>query len=353
MSDSKWVNRNLRAGASPKGIPGAGTTPSFRREHGRKKSSRPMQMRTRRSRRTHDKKIGARLFFTVIIAACIVITLVVAFYSNIHRFTTNKGSWSNLPGSPFALAPGLEPVAHNPAELVDKFLNATTRDQLAALCRTDDNSPEILDEHADEVLAWLRGHRESMPMHEAKANGLMFTVFGVAHVEERPRPIYVVQTAEGPRIDIGAFLAWSSEDWSALADGTAKSAAIVRTTATRVAYYNYGFNDENVFQSYRLDPPFEGPSVYGYALRGSAGEAVLNQLIGDSFSTLVVISLDQGERGADHRQFRISRVIAAGWAMGPDIAEDHLPKIYSDPQIMTPLDPAIPGSATGTPGNPD
>ena len=180
MSDSKWVNRNLRAGSSPKGMPGG--MPSFRREHGRKKSSRPMHMKSRRSRRKYNKRIGARIFFAAIVGACLVIALVVAKYARTHRLTTAGNSWSSTLWNPFADDPGLEPVAHNPAELVEKFLAATSREEIATLCRTDDNTPEILDEHAEEILAWLEGHREWMPMHEAKANGLMFTVFGVAHV---------------------------------------------------------------------------------------------------------------------------------------------------------------------------
>lgn len=339
MSDSKWINRNMRAGSSPKGIPGA--TPTFRREHGQKKSSRPIHRKSRRSRRTHNKKIGGRIFFLAIIIACLVVAGVLAFYTRTHRSVTAGTSWIPMLSNPFAEDTGLEPIAHNPSELVEAFLAATSTDDLAALSRTDDNSREILDQHGEQILKWIRDHRDWIPMHEAKANGLMFTVFGVAHAEKRPRPIYVIQTAEGPKIDIGAFLAWSSEDWENLTSGKATGASVVRASATRISYYNYNFKDEAAYHSYRLDPLTPGPSIYGYALRGSATDSVLDRLIGEELSCPVVVSLEGGVEGSDHRQFRISQVIAVGWAMGPEIIEEHLPRLTSDPKLLAPLDITI------------
>jgi hypothetical protein len=298
-------------------------------------------MKGRRERRRLNKRIGARIFFSAILVACVVIGVVVAFYSKIHRLTTG-GTWTSAVINPFAEDDGLEPIAHNPSEMVEMFLSASSPEQLKRLCRKDDNSAAIVDDHASEVLSWLDGHREWMPMHEAKANGLMFTVFGLSHLTDRPRPVYVVQTTEGPKIDIGAFLVWSSEDWRDLATGKATEAAIVRATATRKAYYNYNFDDESAYQSYRLDPHIEAPSLWGYALRGSATAATLDQLVGDGSSFPVVISLDRGEENSPTRQFRISRVIAAGWAIGPQIIEEHLPKLIDDPGLLTPINESLP-----------
>lgn len=339
MSDSKWINRNLRAGSGPRGLPGA--VPTFRREHSRRKSSRKLHMKSRRERRKINKKIGARIFFSAILLACVVIGFVVAFYSKIHRLTTG-GTWSSAMISPFAEDDGLEPIAHNPSELVELFLTASTPGQLRGICRKDDNSLEILDQHADQILAWMDGHREWIPLHEAKANGLMFTVFGISHITDRPRAIYVVQTPDGPKVDIGAFLVWSSVDWRDLTEGKVTGAGIVRASANRVAYYNYRFDDESAYQSYRLDPHIEAPALYGYALRGSATAATLDQLVSDGHSFPVVVSLDKGEKGQNTRQFRISRVIAAGWATGPEIIEEHLPKLSADPGILAPINQTLP-----------
>lgn len=298
-------------------------------------------MKSRRERRKINKRIGARLFFSAILVACLVIGFVIAFYSKIHRPTTG-GTWSATAFTPFAEDDGLEPVAHDPSELVELFLDASTPQDLKEICRKDDNSTEILDEHADRILRWIDGHREWMPMHEAKANGLMFTVFGISHITDRPRAIYVVQTPNGPKVDIGAFLIWSSEDWRNLSEGKVTGAEIVRASVTRVSYYNYRFDDEAAYQSYRLDPHIMAPSIYGYALRGSATAATLDQLVRDGRSFPVVLSLDRGQEDQATRQFRISRVIAAGWAIGPKIIEEHLPKLSSDPGILTPIDETLP-----------
>jgi len=303
-------------------------------------------MKSRRGRRKHDKKVGARIFISSIVVACLVIGAVVAVYSRLHRLT-KSGTWSYAMMSPFADDDGLEPVAHNPRKLVEQFLAATKPQHLQRICRKDDSSSEILEEHADDVLTWLDGHREFMPMHEAKANGLMFTVFGIAHITDRPRPIYVVQTPQGPKVDIGAFLVWSSEDWRDLTEGKVTGAETVRTSVSRVSYYNYRFKDEAAYQSYRLDPHIEAPSLYGYALRGSATAATLDQLVGERTSFPVVVSLEKGELGSNTRQFRIARVIAAGWAIGPEIIEEHLPKLVSDPGILSPINETLPSISFG------
>jgi hypothetical protein len=181
-------------------------------------------------------------------------------------------------------------------------------------------------------------------MHEAKANGLMFTVFGVAHLKHRPRPIYVVQTIDGPRIDIGAFLGWSSESWADLVHGRATKASVVRTTVARISYYNYRFHDDTVYQSYRLDPFDDAQSLYGYAVRGTPTAIALEKLVQHGALFPLVLSLDEGERNSEHRQFRITRVLAAGWAMGPELIEDHLPQFTDQPaEMVAPtyiLDPA-------------
>jgi len=320
--------------------------PTFRREHSRKKSTRKKHMKSHRGRRRHNKKVGARIFILAIVTACVVIGGVITKYARTHRLTKG-GSWSYSMMSPFADDDGLEPVAHNPSELVDQFLAASTPKQLKRLCRKDAYSEKILNENAENILDWLDGHRDSMPMHEAKANGLMFTVFGLSHITDRPRAIYVVQTPRGPKVDIAAFLAWSSEDWRTLVEGKVTSAEVVRATVTRVSYYNYRFDDEAAYQSYRLDPHHIAPALYCYALRGSATEATLNQLVGERSSFPVVVSLDKGELGSDTRQYRIHRVTAAGWAIGPEIIEEHLPKLVADPNVLAPINETLPSVSFG------
>lgn len=338
MSDSKWVNRNLRAGVKPR-LGGPGPLPTFRREHGRRKSSRLFQTGGRKAREKRNQVLGTRLFVFAILAVCSVVIVAMLVQIKRRAKVSAASSWLDKL-NPYAVDPGPDPIIHNPATIVEQFLTCTTAEQLAAISRQDDNSLEILAQHSQDILTWLEGHREWMPMHEAKANGLIFTVFGVAHIRERPRPLYVVQTTDGPRVDIGAFLGWSSETWDDLAGGRAAAASIVRASVARVAYYNYRFKDDEVFQSYRLDPRGEGQSLYGYVIRGTPSAAALEKLVGRGHSFPVILSLEDGERGSSHRQFRITRVLAAGWAMGPELLEDHLPQLADDPGLVTPV-PAV------------
>ncbi len=333
MSDSKWVNRNLRAGSLPHA--GPNPLPTFRREHGRRRSSRPFLMADRKTRRNRNKTLGTRLFVIGVATVCLAVVGAMIAQTRRASHGTHNASWLHRL-NPYAVDPGPDPIVHDPAAVVERFLACSTSGDLARICRQDDNSTAILERHAPAVLDWLDHHREWMPMHEAKANGIIFTVFGVAHLDQRPRPVYVVQTADGPRVDIGAFLGWSSESWADLVRGRATKAAIVRTAASRISYYNYRFNDESAWQSYRLDPLDDAQSLYGYAARGTPTATALEKLVEPGRAFPLVISLDDGERDSDHRQFRITRVLAAGWAMGPELIEDHLPQFSDEPEAVSP-----------------
>ncbi len=343
---SKWVTRNIRAGSPPKG-PEELSLPEFRRDHRQRRSSRPFLTRSRRQRHRRNKKIGGRLVMAAVLAACV--TLVVALVFLLKLQSVDDGldptaGWTTF--SPFSsVYDGPAPIIHNPTEIVEHFLGATTPEELKAVCRKDDNSPQILAERSGEVLQWLKGHREWRPLHEAKANGLLFTVFAVAHITKPPRPVYVVQTPKGAKIDIAAFLGWSSPPWEDLVNGKATHAAIVRASATRVGYYNYRFTNDRIYQSYQLTSFGGGPSLYGYVLRGTPAAVALEKLVPEHSSFPVILSLDSGEPGSPHRQFRITHVLAAGWVMGPETLEDHLPQLVDDPSLLI----KIPGKGSGLP----
>jgi hypothetical protein len=232
---------------------------------------------------------------------------------------------------------GPDPIIHNPAEIVDRFVNAKTRPDLEALCRRDDNSREILDAHAKEILSWLKGHRKWVPLHEAKANGLLFSVFAVTHIDKPTRPVYVVQTRYGAKVDVAAFLGWCSAPWENLVTGNATGAAVVRASASRLDYYNYRFNNDKIYQSYELISFGDRPALYGYVLRGTPTAVALEKLVIGNYPFPVVLSLSEGEPGSLHRQFRITHVLAASWVMGPEIIEDHLPQLVDDPSLIQEL----------------
>ena len=306
-------------------------------------------MRSRRARRRHDKKIGNRLFVVAILASCVTVVVAVMLFVKHYpggANLQNARQWLGLT-SLRSVDAGPDPIIHNPAEIVEHFVNAKSRSDLEALCRRDDNSRQILDTHAKEVLAWLKGHRKWVPLHEAKANGLLFSVFAVTHIDKPPRPVYVVQTRDGAKIDIAAFLGWCSTPWENLATGKATGAKIVRASASRIDYYNYRFKDDKIYQSYELISFGDRPALYGYVLRGTPAAVALEKLVTQNHSFPVVVSLDGCEPDSPHRQFRITHVLAAGWVMGPEIIEEHLPQLVDDPALLM----KIPGKDSGLPSS--
>jgi len=344
--DSKWVSRNLRAGSLPRAPDGL-ALPKFRRDHSHRTSSRPFLARSLHERRRRNKIIGSRLFIGAVLAACATLVAAMAFFLKFQP----AGDTSRLAATWITLDPfpsvdsGPDPIVHDAAKVVERFLAATTPGELEAICRKDDNSPQILAEHSEEILRWLEGHREWAPLHEAKANGLLFTVFAVSHLDKPPRPIYVVQAPEGAKIDIAAFLGWSSPPWDDLAAGKATHASILRASVEQVGYYNYRFKDDRIYQSYQLTPFGDGPALYGYVLRGTPAAVALEKLVSPDQPFPLILSLDDGEHGSRHRQFRITHVLAAGWVMGPEVIEEHLPQLVEDPSLLL----QVPGKDSGLP----
>lgn len=343
MSNSKWVNRNLPSGPTPSGP--SEQQPVFRREYGLRSRSRRDSDSYHDTVNTRRNQAGTWVFVLSILFVCLVIT-----YAS-FRFL--RGRRAAKPGSPTweqsaarFLAPdnSPEPIPHNPVEVLDRFLFARSKGALAMMSRDDDNSTSLIQQHGAAILTWLEGHREWIPGHEAKANGILYSTFVVNHHSEPSRIVYVVQTPAGPKIDIGAFLGWSSEDWANLVSGRATSAAIVRGVATRANYFNYRFTDDQEWGSYALSPLDGGPPIYGYARRGTLTAKALEQLVAGYQGFLVTVSLEDGERDSPHRQFRISRVIAAGWAIGPEIFEDFIPQFVNNPAAAAPNLPGVAGT---------
>lgn len=339
MSTSKWVNRNIRSGHLPR--PVAVGKPTYRKDYVRKVSSRAFRMGNRTASRNLRRAAANRIFGLGVVLVCVFTIAGAAIYSRIHnlRSTDQSSLWNKDRARLFAVDPGPDPIPHDPVEIVERFLKCNTRQALASICREDDNSQAILSERGDSILEWLENHREWTPSHEAKANGVIFSTFTVRHLSEPTRIIYVVQTPAGPKVDVGAFLSWSSENWQDLATGHVTRAAILRAVASRSEYYNYRFSDDKTWSCFRLDSLDGNDPLYGYARRGTNTAKALEMLIEPGRAFPVILSLDEGDRGSSHRQFRISRVLAAGWAMGPEIAEEFLPTTTQDPSLITPKVP--------------
>jgi len=348
---SKWVNRNVHPGKAQQADPGS-ESGAYRREYVHKRSSRSSKNDNgkRKSRRRHRFRLrlrfANRLSALASLLVCILTIAALVAYLRSHSTDAPTKKW--ITESERVLAPdsGPDPIIHNPSATVEKFLAATSVADLAKLSRVDDNSPILLRDHGKEILAWNKAHAKWKGLYEAKANGLNFAAFVVQHATEPKRHAYVVQTTFGPRIDIGAYLGWCSADWDSLATGKATRASTLRAFASRIHYYNFRYTDDKAWQSYRLAPLSGTTSLYGYVARNSNASRILDIMIRDKRSFPVIVSLEDGEAGSTHRQFRISHVLAADWISSPDVIEDNI-SLLTEKLAFHPLSaPATDGAPT-------
>ena len=340
MSESKWVNRNVRSGRALQ----SGTDTSFTKGHVRKVAGPPKSgFGVWKPRRGKERTVHT---FRRTALAVVVVGVLGAAAAKLYQSSRHLAASDNDPASEMQrmLArtptpvphPAPAPIASHPGHVVDKFLVAHSVADLTKLGRMDDNSQSLIREFGDQILDWNKGHLRWTELDQAKSNSLGFSAFEVEHSSQPKRLLCVVQTPFGPRVDVGAFLGWCSADWTSLATGKTTRATTVRATITRDTSYDRRFSDEKSWQCYRLAHLHGDTPLCAYATRDSNTHRALEFLLENHQPALAIVALDDGEAEAKEPQFRISRVLAAGWTSATEPFEDH----FSPPTPATDDHPA-------------
>jgi hypothetical protein len=182
-------------------------------------------------------------------------------------------------------------------------------------------SPEILDflsglETRDgriERYEWL----SSMDINGLLVDGVAVVFKGGEKPAERiafltPDPAGVWQ------MDFDAFARTVSPSWKELLQNGVDRAQ-VRVVVGKDVYYNGPFRDESQWTCYGIMSPDTEEVLHGYCRVGTPQADAMNRLFLDGESTSRVTLELRRTKGAETRQFEISRVVAKDWIL-PELA---------------------------------
>ena len=195
--------------------------------------------------------------------------------------------------------------------LVRRFLAATTVDDLLPLVR----NPTVAE--ARMRAFYTAGKVEAVGMSQFNSGGGlsirdMFISLSVVTRDHEERALALIETPQGLKIDWESWVGWSDISWEKFLATKPVTGHVFRVTVSAVEYYNFGFDDESKWRSYRLISPDGENSLYGYVERGS----VLEQRIrpdGETKGLAMMLSLKFPEGATTNSQVVIETLVADGW----------------------------------------
>lgn len=217
------------------------------------------------------------------------------------------------------------PSREQALDLVRRAIATRDSQTVGSLFRDGDaRSAEILDflkglETTDgciERYDWL----SSMDMNELLVEGVLVVFRG----REKPgeRIAFLTPDSAGNwRMDFDAFARTVSPSWRELL-GNAVEGARVRVVACKDVYYNGPFGDESRWACYGIASLDTEEILHGYCRVGSSEADAMKKLFSEGESMSRVTLELRRVKGAESRQFEISRVLAKDWILPTSAGRD-------------------------------
>ncbi len=231
------------------------------------------------------------------------------------RTLTNTVSAPTPAVPPVALR-GEAEMAAEVEPLVRKFLEATTVEELLPLVR----DPAVAEERIRAF--YPDGKVEAPGISKFNANEALalldnFISTTVTTGDHEEKPIALMETPQGWKIDWESWVGWSSMPWETFISAKPTTGQVFRVNLSMVDYYNFAFADETQWQSYRLESPDRRHSIYGYVVKGS----MLEQQVRpgeDSKNATLMLSLKFPAGATSGSQVEIERFVTDGWVEKED-----------------------------------
>jgi hypothetical protein len=195
--------------------------------------------------------------------------------------------------------------------LTRKFLDATTVEEILPIIR----HPEVTEARIRNF--YPDGKIEPPGISQFSTTGglamreklLVVTVRTRAQEEKK---LAFIETPQGLKIDWESWVGWSSISWEKFLATKPVTGHVFRVTLAPVEYYNFGFSDEEKWQSYRMESTDGEHAVYGYVERSS----VLDKRIRPAPEVTyvdVMLSLKFPEGSTSNNQVIIDGFVCDGW----------------------------------------
>lgn len=221
--------------------------------------------------------------------------------------TANPQSAVWVPRNDAEFVADAEPIAR-------KFLSATTIEEILPLVRnTAISEPRMRKFYQDHGIK-PAGMSQFNTGGEIGLLGSLRSV-GVTTGDFDDRSLVFEESPDGLKIDWESWVGWSEITWAEFLATKPKVAKVFRVTLSPVVYYNFGFSDEDMWVSYRLESPEHEHSIYGYVQKGSPLEQRI-QPSPDVKSTALTLSLKFPEVTTSNDQVVIEALVTEGWVEG-------------------------------------
>jgi len=124
-------------------------------------------------------------------------------------------------------------------------------------------------------------------------------------------PLTFVRTEAGWKIDWESWSGWSEVSWADAVAQRPTKLVRLRAVVTPIEYYNFYFNEESRWRSFKLESPDGEQLLYGYVERDSPLEEQLSRDLETSPRLLIEVRFP-GDPSARNQVF-ISRIVNTGW----------------------------------------
>ncbi|MEO1826371.1 MAG: hypothetical protein ABGZ31_11755 [Roseibacillus sp.] len=198
-------------------------------------------------------------------------------------------------------------------EAVERFLGATTVDELLAVTLRDRYQQ-------DRIRDYYRTRELKPKVAKKVASGGRIVKNGdlwatdVIFSDNSRRPITVQRGENGYRVDWESWVGYSEMTWEDIREARTMTPVVFRVLCSKVEYYNYGFEDEGKWTSFRLQSPDREHTLFGYVARRSEEEKRLvryGDKEGKPRAFIVKIRFAE-DSGPD--QVIIDEVLSTGWS---------------------------------------
>jgi hypothetical protein len=221
--------------------------------------------------------------------------------------TTNNGGLIVAPPKPLLIE--IESA-------VKAFLEAPTREEALALVLDPEASARKWD-------AWFAGEAYAAPgfqgiVGDPVTSGTGEGATSLAQVRTgnfKLREIQLVKQDGRLRVDWDSWVAWSEMTWDEFRTKKPTEPVLFRVQLSAVEYFNFAFNDDNEWSSYRLDSPDGMETMYGYVKRTSDLDKRLHPA-DPADETKWVLKLKFPPDATRDNQVLIDSVVAEGWLVG-------------------------------------
>ncbi len=195
--------------------------------------------------------------------------------------------------------------------LARKFLEARTVAELLPLVR----NPAVA---ADRMKAFYPNGKVAAPgMAWFNSGGVTsargkFRALIVTTGDQLEKQIAFFDTPQGMKVDWESWVGWSDISWERFMTERPVTGHVFRVTLSPVEYYNFGFSDEEKWQSYRMESPNHEHALYGYVERGSKLAERIRPAP-DVKNMELIVSLKYPVGATSSGQVEIERFVNEGW----------------------------------------